>query len=97
MTSRRPTRTRAALDASGKLLGWTRFRGQAKEAFTVDGNLITKSDAQGRPLDARKVRYVAKPRPNLPPILEQQVTDEVVRLGVGGLSPANPIVVPRGG
>lgn len=67
-------------DASGEPAGWTRIRGEAEERFTASGLLISATDAAGRPIEARRVGYVAKPRANRPPLLEQQLTDDVVRL-----------------
>lgn len=67
-------------DEQQHLLGWTRHRTgkeDAKEEFTADGALVESKDAQGRPLAARTVRYVAKPRErNQIPLLEQQLADE---------------------
>ena len=62
-------------DESGELSGWTRIRGESQEQFTAEGLLITKTDAEGRRTQARRVRYVLKPRPNRVPILEQQTID----------------------
>lgn len=56
----------------GKLLGWTRIRGNAKEQFTAQGLLITKHDATGAAVATKKVIYVPKARPNLGPALEQR-------------------------
>ena len=69
-----------AFDAAGKLTGWTRTRVGSTEEFTAEGLLVSKTDADGQPVEARRVRYVVKPQPRRPPILEQQVTDEVVSL-----------------
>lgn len=66
-------------DASGTLLGWTRIRGNAKEQFTAAGLLVTKQDAAGKPVETKRVTYIAKPRQNLGPSLEQ-----VVENGNGG-------------
>ncbi|MHC4400239.1 MAG: tetratricopeptide repeat protein [Planctomycetota bacterium] len=64
--------------ASGEPTGWTRIRGESKEEFTAEGLLVSKTDASGRPTEGSRVRYVAKPRPKLPPLVEQQTTDDVV-------------------
>jgi YD repeat-containing protein len=72
-------------DDSGKLTGWTRIRGGEKEQFTADGLLISPTDAEGQPTEARRVRYVVKREQNRAPVLEQVTTDEVVPL----LSPAD--------
>jgi YD repeat-containing protein len=45
-------------DPQGQLLGWTRTRDGATEAFTRDGALVLKRDEQGRASEARTVRYV---------------------------------------
>ena len=47
----------------GKLLGWTRIRGDRREEFTADGRLILANDPQGRPAATCKVRYLAEPAP----------------------------------
>jgi hypothetical protein len=67
-------------DAAGKLTGWTRTRGESQEEFTSTGLLVTRSDAAGRPVEARRVQYVRRQQPKRPPILEQQVTGDVVSL-----------------
>lgn len=61
-------------DEAGQSIGWSRMRGEAKEEFTPEGALVTERDARGRPLVARSVRYLARPRPNnQPPILVQEL------------------------
>ncbi len=65
-------------DEAGQLIGWTRHRGDTTEEFTADGALVTKRDDQGRALEARTVRYAGKPREKQPPILEQELADEVL-------------------
>lgn len=60
-------------DDAGKLLGWTRTRGEKSEEFTADGKLILEKDDQGNPRKTVTVRYVAKQRPNNSPVLEQVV------------------------
>ncbi len=67
-------------DASGKLTGWTRFRGESSEQFTADGLLVTKVDAEGRATEGRRVRYLVRSGPKQAPTLEQQETDEIVSL-----------------
>lgn len=62
-------------DAHGRLTGWTRWRGGVNEDFTPRGELIIKKDAAGLPLETRPVRYTLRPRPNLPPAIEQQVVE----------------------
>jgi len=59
----------------GKLLGWTRIRGDQRQDFTPDGQLILERDDQGQPLKTAEVRYVAKPRPRKAPLLEQQMVE----------------------
>jgi tetratricopeptide (TPR) repeat protein len=46
---------------SGELLGWTRSRGESREEFTPDGELVVEKDAAGKPTKTRKVRYVLSP------------------------------------
>ncbi len=60
----------------GKLLGWTRIRGEAREEFTAEGRLILEKDDQGNPTKTAEVRYAAKPRPGKAPLLEQQVVEQ---------------------
>ncbi|MCX8156237.1 MAG: hypothetical protein N3J91_07310 [Verrucomicrobiae bacterium] len=62
-------------DPQGKLTGWTRWRGGVSEEFTANGELILKKDAAGLPLETRRVRYTLRPRPNLPPAIEQQIIE----------------------
>ncbi len=63
-----------------RLIGWTRRRGDDDvEHFTADGALVTKWDDQRRPVEARKVRYVAERKNGQPPRLLQTPGDEVVR------------------
>lgn len=60
-------------DEAGRLLGWTRSRGTQREEFTADGAVVITRDEQGRPAEARSVRYVARPREERqPPILVQE-------------------------
>lgn len=67
-------------DDAGELTGWTRLRGDAREEFTAEGLLVTSTDAEGRPVEARRVRYLAKPQPGHAPVIEQETTDEAVKL-----------------
>lgn len=62
---------------AGELLGWIRRRGEQQQRFTFDGCLVTKTDDQERPLEAKVVRYAAKQQPGQRALLEQVVTDEV--------------------
>lgn len=63
----------------GKLLGWTRIRGDKTQDFTPGGELILERDDQGKPLKTAAVRYVAKPQPRQTPALEQQTVDSESR------------------
>lgn len=67
-------------DAAGKLTGWTRHRGPLKEEFTAEGLLVTKTDPQGRPLEARRVTYAVQQHADRPPTLQEVLTDELVPL-----------------
>ena len=67
-------------DESGELTGWTRIRNGAKEQFTAKGLLIVSRDTEGRPNQARRVRYLIEPKPNRVPTLRQEATDEFVEL-----------------
>ncbi|WCJ58725.1 hypothetical protein NXS98_13500 [Fontisphaera persica] len=75
VVSARSWRDEYHYDNSGKLTGWTRWRGGISEDFNANGELIIKKDASGLPLETRRVRYTLRPRPNLPPALEQQILD----------------------
>jgi hypothetical protein len=44
----------------GSLLGWTRTRGEERQEFTADGELILESDDAGKPFRTTAVRYVAE-------------------------------------
>jgi YD repeat-containing protein len=79
LTLTRNWRDEYQYDPAGRLLGWTRTRGDAKERFTADGALVTKTDDQDRPVEAKRVRYVGQGAPGQVPALQQQTTDEVVR------------------
>jgi YD repeat-containing protein len=66
-------------DAQGQLLGWTRTRKDATEEFTRDGALVLKKDDQGRPAEARTVRYVREQaKPDQWPELRQQPGAELL-------------------
>lgn len=73
---RRDWRDEFQYDVAGRLLGWTRRRGEQREEFTADGRLITKRDAEGRPAETRPVRYRIQSKPDAVPVLEQQVVTE---------------------
>ena len=45
---------------------------------------MTRTDAQGRALEAKKVRYVVKAEKDQPAVLEERVGDEVVRYQYSG-------------
>ncbi|MFV0473758.1 MAG: hypothetical protein ACK5MQ_06055 [Pikeienuella sp.] len=47
--------------ADGRLLGWTRSRGEARERFTHDGLLVRETDEAGRPVSAEEVAYRIEP------------------------------------
>ena len=45
-------------DALGQVAGWTRFReGQEPVSYTAQGERVTKTDANGKPLKSVKVKY----------------------------------------
>jgi hypothetical protein len=48
----------------GKLLGWTRIRGDKREEFTAEGRLVIEKDAAGRPTKTAPVRYVSARGPD---------------------------------
>lgn len=59
-------------DGEGRLAGWTRVRGGAKEEFTANGELILEQDATGKPLKTSAVMYRAKrDQADRPHVLEQ--------------------------
>lgn len=60
----------------GRLVGWTRYRGNRKEQFTADGALVVKTDPRGRPDEAHGVKYSAD-RTTKPWTLRQLATSAV--------------------
>lgn len=58
-------------DTAGRLIGWTRYRGNRKQRFTADGAIVIKADRLGRAVKARTVKYVAD-RKARPQVLKQQ-------------------------
>ena len=65
-------------DDSGRLLGWTRKRGELREEFTPEGHLVVERDERGRAVKIRKVSYRAKTaKPGQAAMLEQIATDDV--------------------
>jgi len=92
-------------DPQGQLLGWTRTRNGATEEFTRDGALVLTRDAQGRPSEARTVRYAREQKgPNQWPVLRQEPGSERLtytyqsdadRLGeISAREPAEPASTP---
>jgi hypothetical protein len=66
-------------DPQGRLLGWTRQRDGQAEQFTPDGALVLSTDEQGRPQEARTVRYVRQQTsPNAAPRLVWELGDEIL-------------------
>jgi hypothetical protein len=59
------------VDASGKLTGWTRTRGQASEEFTADGKRVTVSEATGTVTQAVVYQREQK-APDAWPVLKQE-------------------------
>jgi hypothetical protein len=60
-------------DEEGKLIGWTRRRGEQTEEFTAEGTLIVKRGDDGSSPETRAVEYVAKQRDaNQAPVVEQR-------------------------
>lgn len=68
-------------DDAGRLIGWTRTRGESSEEFTADGALIIERDALGRATKARRVRYLPEPREGQAPRLVQQSGEDVLSYG----------------
>ncbi len=60
----------------GTLLGWTRIRGEDRQEFMANGELILEKDDDGKPTKTAPVRYVAKRGKSGTATLEQ-VTGEV--------------------
>lgn len=61
---------------NGKLLDWTRRRGEQRQEFTAEGRLITRRGLDGQPQETRKVTYRIQAKPNTAPVLEQQTATE---------------------
>ncbi|MBC8871460.1 MAG: tetratricopeptide repeat protein [Planctomycetes bacterium] len=55
----------------GSRLGWTRTRGEQRQEFTADGELIQEKDAAGKPTKTTPVHYIAKPGKGGAATLEQ--------------------------
>lgn len=64
-------------DDAQRLIGWTRSRGEQREEFTADGALVTQRDEQGRPTQARSVKYVGSSRRGVV-VLDTQPGDEIL-------------------
>ena len=62
-------------DAQGALTGWTRTAGQETQEFTSDGKLVVKKDGQGRPVEVKDVRYVARQGGKGPLVLTMEVVE----------------------
>ena len=59
-------------DDDGKLTGWTRIRGEAREFFTAHGHLILEKDSLGRAAKVKAVIYVVMDfQPGKAPFIEQ--------------------------
>ncbi len=63
-------------DDKGKLLDWTRRRGEQRQEFTAEGRLITRRGSDSAPQETRKVTYRIQAKPNTAPVLEQQTVEE---------------------
>jgi tetratricopeptide (TPR) repeat protein len=57
----------------GSLAGWTRIRGEQRQEFTAEGQLILEKDDNGQPTSTVAVRYVVKRRPDGTGILQQTI------------------------
>jgi hypothetical protein len=67
-------------DDRQRLIGWTRHRGDnSVEHFTTNGELVTKWDEQGRPIEARSVKYMADRQNGQTSRLIQVPGDDTVR------------------
>lgn len=77
-------------DGDGRMLGWTRVRGNDRQGFTRDGALVLETDDRGRPTRARTVEYVAEQRgESQPPRLIQQPGDTILHYQYTG--PGDPL------
>jgi hypothetical protein len=66
-------------DAAGRMTGWMRVRGLARERYTADGARVTKTDGHGRPVEAKRVRYTVSHGKDQRPVLLEEVTESIVR------------------
>ncbi len=57
----------------GKMTGWIRVRKDKTEEFSPDGGLIVKKDAEGAPLEVKKVRYNARQGEGGKAAVEEQI------------------------
>jgi hypothetical protein len=62
-------------DVEGRLTGWTRTRGDAKEEFTAEGRLILEPDKAGEEPQTAEVRYTAERLPNKRFLLKQELVN----------------------
>ncbi|MEX2672255.1 MAG: hypothetical protein WD294_09115 [Phycisphaeraceae bacterium] len=77
-------------DGNGRLLGWTRVRGEQRARFTRDGARVIETDERNRPKRARTVEYVAEPQgEGEPPQLVEQPGDTILHYEYEG--PGDPI------
>lgn len=77
----------------GRLLGWTRIRGEQRRHFTPEGRVVTAVDDAGEPTATTGVRYVAEFAGGKIPVLKEVVEEP------GGISspPPEPQRPPESG
>jgi hypothetical protein len=71
----------------GSLSGWTRIRGEDRQEFTAEGELILEKDDDGKPAKTTPVRYIAKRRGKGGTATLEQVTGEMTESPVQDPNP----------
>ena len=65
-------------DKAKRLIGWTRHHADKTEEFTAEGARVEKTDARGRALLARTVKYVGVAQRRRPTLLKTEPGDTMV-------------------
>ena len=62
----------------GRMTGWTRTRGKEEQEFTPQGTVVLARDEQGRPTEARAIRYEVKVPKGKAPLVEQTPSETIL-------------------
>jgi hypothetical protein len=63
-------------DAQGTLTGWTRTRGDSRQEFTPEGQVIVEPAKEGQPAKTLEVKYIAERLPNGQFAIKQKLVEE---------------------